>query len=98
MDLTAGSASAIFPIHGISAKIKAVWQQEQLFVSAFEVKNHTPISQQLHENQLRGTWLAATLQDHQLKGFGQEHSATWLYLVSEQPYQQVLKQLNDDHQ
>ena len=88
-----GSASGIFPIHGISAKAKAVWQQEQLYVSAFEVRNHTPIVQQLSESKLYGNWLAATFVEHQLTAFAQQGDSTWLYLVSDKPYQQVLEQL-----
>jgi len=92
---TAGSASSIFPMHGISARSKAVWQQGELFVSAFKVQNHTPIEQTITSNQLNGAWLSATLVSEQLAPFSQAGDNTWLYLVSDQPYQEVLEQLNN---
>jgi len=90
-----GSASSIFPMHGISARAKAVWQQGELFVSAFKVRNHTPIEQAIASNQLNGVWLSATLVREQLAPFSQAGDSTWLYLVSDQPYQEVLEQLNN---
>ncbi len=90
-----GSASAIFPMHGISARAKAVWQQGKLFVSAFKVQNHTPIEQDISSNLLNGAWLSATLVNEQLAPFSQLGDDTWLYLVSDQPYQDVLEQLNN---
>ncbi len=90
-----GSASSIFPIHGISARAKAVWQQGELFVSAFKVRNHTPIEQAISSNQLNGIWLSATLVSEQLAPFSQAGDGTWLYLVSDKPYQEVLTDLKD---
>ncbi len=90
-----GSASTIFPMHGISAKVKAVWQQGKLFVSAFKVRNHTPIEQKIASNQLNGAWLSATLVSEQLEPFSQAGDSTWLYLVSDQPYHDILEQLNN---
>jgi len=88
-----GSASAIFPIHGISARAKAVWQQNNLFVSAFKLRNHTPIAQTVTNNSLHGNWLSATIMQEQLKPFAEEGDTTWLYLVSDKPFQQVIEQI-----
>ncbi|MBL0709753.1 MAG: DUF3438 family protein [Colwellia sp.] len=88
-----GSASAIFPIHGISAKAKAVWQQDNLFVSAFKLRNHTPVAQKISNNTLHGNWLSATLMQEQLSPFSEVGDTTWLYLVSDKPYQQVIEQI-----
>ena len=90
-----GSASSIFPMHGISARAKAVWQQGKLFVSAFKIQNHTPIEQEISSNLLNGAWLSATLVNERLAPFSQLGDDTWLYLVSDQPYQYVLEQLNN---
>lgn len=88
-----GSASAIFPIHGISARAKAVWQQDNLFVSAFKLRNHTPIAQTVTNSNLHGNWLSATIIQEQLKPFAEEGDTTWLYLVSDKPFQQVIEQI-----
>lgn len=90
-----GSATAIFPVHGISAKAKAVWQQDNLFISAFKIQNHTPINQTITSNTLRGDWLSATLLQDQLSPFANKGDSTWLYLVSDKPFQQVIKQIQD---
>ncbi|PCI53627.1 MAG: hypothetical protein COB45_10250, partial [Gammaproteobacteria bacterium] len=88
-----GSASAIFPIHGISAKVQAAWQQDNLFISAFKLRNHTPITQTVANNTLRGDWLSATLMQEQLNPFAEEGDSTWLYLVSDKPFQQVVEEI-----
>ncbi len=93
-----GSASNILPIHGISARAKAVWQQGELYVSAFKIKNHTPISQQIASSNLHGNWLSATLVAEQLQPFAQSGDSTWLYLVSDMPYQQVLEQYKEQQE
>ncbi len=88
-----GSASAIFPIHGISAKATAAWQQDNLFISAFKLRNHTPMAQTLANNTLRGSWLSATILQEQLSPFAEAGDTTWLYLVSDKPFQQVIEQI-----
>lgn len=88
-----GSASAIFPIHGISAKAHAAWQQDNLFVGAFKLRNHTPVPQKVANNALRGRWLSATILQDQLSPFAEEGDSTWLYLVSDKPFQQVIEQI-----
>lgn len=89
-----GSASAIFPIHGISAKAQAVWQQDNLYVSAFKVRNHTPIAQTISSNTLQGNWLSATIAKEALSPFAEENDSTWLYLVSDKPFLQVLEEIS----
>jgi hypothetical protein len=88
-----GSASAIFPVHGISAKANAVWQQNNLFVSAFKLRNHTPITQNVASSSLRGNWLSATILQEELSPFAKEGDTTWLYLVSDKPFKQVIEQI-----
>jgi type II secretory pathway component GspD/PulD (secretin) len=88
-----GSASAIFPVHGISAKANAVWQQDNLFVSAFKLHNHTPIAQNVASSSLRGNWLSATILQEELSPFAEEGDTTWLYLVSDKPFKQVIEQI-----
>jgi len=88
-----GTASAIFPIHGISAKAQAAWQQDNLFISAFKLRNHTPVEQTIANNTLRGDWLSATLMQERLNPFAEVGDSTWLYLVSDKPYQEVIKQI-----
>ncbi|MGL1958370.1 MAG: DUF3438 family protein [Colwellia sp.] len=88
-----GSASAIFSIHGVSAKAQAAWQQDNLFVSAFKLRNHTPVEQNIANNTLRGDWLSATLMQEQLNPFSEEGDSTWLYLVSDKPFQQIVEQI-----
>lgn len=89
-----GSASAIFPIHGISARAKAVWQQDNLFVSAFKLRNHTPIAQTVTNSALHGDWLSATIIQEQLSPFAEEGDTTWLYLVSDKPFQKIIEKIN----
>lgn len=93
VDNIAGSAATIFPIHGISARAKAVWQQNNLYVSAFKIQNHTPIAQTINNNTLQGNWLSATIMQATLSPFSQENDSTWLYLVSDKPFQQVLEDI-----
>ena len=93
-----GSASAIFPIHGISARALGIWQQGELYVSAFRIRNHTPIAQSLSAAMLHGQWLSATMESETLGEFSSENDSTWLYLVSDKPYQKVLEQFKSSQQ
>lgn len=88
-----GSASAIFPIHGISARAKAVWQQDNLFVSAFKLRNHTPVAQTVTNSTLHGNWLSATIMQEELRPYAEDGDTTWLYLVSDKPFQQIIEQI-----
>lgn len=92
---TNGSVSSILPINGISARATSVWQQGDLYVNAIKLRNHTPVEQEITSNSLHGNWLSATLVTEQLQPFGQHGDTSWLYLVSDKPYQEVVKQYKE---
>ncbi len=98
VELDGGSVAAILPTHGISARLKGIWQQGNLYVSAFRIKNHTPMSQVLEANSLQGNWLSATFAQQRLNAYSQEGDSSYLYLVSDKPYQQILQQLKEQKQ
>lgn len=94
LPLTNKTASAIFPLHGISARVKALWQQENLYVSAFEIRNHTPFEQILSAEKLHGDWLSATFAAESINAFSQQGDSTWLYLVSDEPFQKIVEAID----
>lgn len=76
-----------------SERLKAVpaasWRSGRLTVTAVRLRNLTPRAVELDPRRLRGRWLAATFQHARLHPAGTVGDETAVYLISDQPFEEV---------
>jgi general secretion pathway protein D len=74
-------------------RIKALpiagWRQGGIYVTALELKNTSNDRVRVDYRHLKGRWLAATIENETLNGYPQPGSATYLYLISSQPFEEM---------
>ena len=80
--LVRGSAVEAIPL--------ASWRDGELYVTAVKLRNVTNAPIVLDPRELRGQWLAATLQHARLLPNGDEADTTCVYLVSARPFEESL--------
>jgi type II secretory pathway component GspD/PulD (secretin) len=92
------SSSSIFPTRGISASVAGAWNMRgtSLYITALNIKNHTPIQQQLSPLLLRGHWLSATFVKNTLNVFSQPGDNSVLYLVSDKPHYEMMTHIKQN--
>lgn len=82
-----GTGSAyLFPGNDVESVPLASWSNGALFVTALKVKNLSDEQTMLDENSISGNWLAAALELRQLAASGQSDDTTYLYVISENPF------------
>jgi integrating conjugative element protein (TIGR03749 family) len=83
-------AAALVRGGAVEATPLATWRGGGLYVTAIKLRNvtHAPIV--LDPRDLRGQWLAATLQHARLLPEGDEADTTCVYLVSARPFEESL--------
>lgn len=62
------------------------WRSGELYVTAVQLTNLERTAVALQPDQIRGAWLAATLQNKTLQQAGSERDTTTVYLVCGQPF------------
>ncbi|MEM1275124.1 MAG: DUF3438 family protein [Pseudomonadota bacterium] len=75
---------------GVIAEAVGTWRQENLYVTAVLLENVSDTVVTLNPRDLKASWLAATLEADFLAPRGQEGSRNYIYLISNQPYDEVL--------
>lgn len=70
------------------------WRKGSLYVTAIQLFNRSDRPQDINTSQVRGSWLASAVEDTRLDGNGEEQSVSMLYLVSDQPFEEMLPLLN----
>lgn len=95
--LAAGGAGGlkIFGNSGQAITAEAVesWQKRNLYVTAVVLTNTADGPQNVSVSNLRGSWLAATVEANTLTPRNQNGSRTYLYLISDRPYDDVIAEL-----
>lgn len=74
----------------IEATPLATWRGDGLYVTAVKLRNITHAPVVLDPRDLRGQWLAATLQHARLLPAGDEVDTTCVYLISTRPFEESL--------
>lgn len=69
------------------------WRQGGVYVTALEVRNASPQAVVIDQRQLKGHWLAATLEGNQLAKQGDFGDSTYLYLISGEPFDDIVARL-----
>ncbi len=70
----------------------AGWRKGGVNVTAFEVRNTAPAMLRIDFGNVRGPWLASTIESEQLAPQGEFGDSTWLYLISAQPFDELAGQ------
>lgn len=78
------------------ARIKALpiagWKQGGVYVTAVELHNSSQDKVSVDYRHLKGRWLASTIENETLDGRDRASSVTYLYLISSQPFEEVMAQ------
>ncbi len=77
----------LFPRDGVTLWPEAQWSDGSHHVTALRVVNKSDKMQPVNVVELKGDWKAATLESQALAPGGEEGDTTWLYLISEKPFQ-----------
>ncbi|MEM6439094.1 MAG: DUF3438 family protein [Pseudomonadota bacterium] len=80
------------PVATVLAEPVASFRKNNLYVTTVLIENLTQGPVTLDAAQARGGWLAVTLEDDALAPRGQEGSRSFVYLLSNRPYEQALGQ------
>ncbi|MEM6932764.1 MAG: DUF3438 family protein [Pseudomonadota bacterium] len=89
----APTAPLVFGTTGaVIAEPVSTWRQLNLYVTAVLLENVSDTIVTLDPRELRSSWLAATLESDVLAPRGQAGSRNYIYLLSNQPYDEVLAQ------
>jgi general secretion pathway protein D len=67
------------------------WKKGNLYVTTVEVSNRTDKSVNVDYSQVRGQWLASTIETPRLARKGMAGDKTYLYLVSKEPFHEALR-------
>ncbi|MEM7710647.1 MAG: DUF3438 family protein, partial [Pseudomonadota bacterium] len=78
------------PIATVVAEPVASFRKNNLYVTTLLVENRSDALVTLDAAQARGGWLAVTLEDDALAPRGQDGSRSFIYLLSNRPYEQAL--------
>ncbi len=77
---------------GIKALPIAGWKQGGIYVTALELHNTSSDKVTVDYRHLKGRWLASTIENETLDGRDRETSVTYLYLISSQPFEEIMSQ------
>lgn len=84
VDLTYDTRIKALPIAG--------WKQGGVYVTAVELHNSSQDKVSVDYRHLKGRWLASTIENETLDGRGRTNSVTYLYLISSQPFEEIMAQ------
>jgi len=69
------------------------WRQGGIYVTALEARNVSEQKLAIDQRQLKGRWLAATLEGSVLYPQGDMGDSTYLYLISAEPFEDVIRKI-----
>ncbi len=78
----------------IEATPVASWQGGGLYVTAVQLRNTGQAPIALDPRRIRGRWNAATFQHVRLHSAGSEADTTAVYLVSDRPFHEIIREVN----
>ena len=93
VEISSGGGLRLLGGSGITAEPVESWRKRNLFVTAVVLTNTTDKPQPVRVGNLRGNWLAATAEVDTLKPRNQAGSRTYLYLISNRPFGEVISHL-----
>ena len=87
-------AAGMFSEPAIKTVPQESWQKGSLYVTAVSLFNRSDKVIQLSKEMLRGDWLSVAMEAGQLAPTGTDDASTMLYLVSDQPFDDVITALS----
>lgn len=91
MQLPAFGEVRLFNSPATVARPEAAWTNGMQYVTALKVRNLSIERQVLDAGAIAGVWAAATLESQELGPAGTEGDETYLYLISEKPFAEMLQ-------
>jgi general secretion pathway protein D len=82
--------AALFSAKQLDAEPVASWKRGGVYVTALSVENNAPVEAKLDYKNIRGAWLASSVEQDVLAASGRENSATYLYLISAFPFEEAV--------
>lgn len=83
-------ASSLIVPNQVSVWPVGSWQQSGLYITLLKVRSRADYVQEVDIKGLSGDWLASSIDRSVLNPYGQKGDETQLYLLSNQPFDQVL--------
>ena len=89
--LTRHSPIELLPNRKISGTPLESWRSGDLYITPLLLRNSGRESVEIKPQQLRGRWLKATLDIKRLNGIDSNSNTTYLYLLSDKPFDQAMR-------
>jgi len=84
------SSLPLFADNRISATPVGSWNRGGMHVTALSVVNRASQSLPVDYQNIKGSWLASSVESSQLSPVGQAESSTYMYLISALPFEEVV--------
>jgi general secretion pathway protein D len=76
--------------NGMRSEVRGSWLRDGLYVTALRVTNWSARNATLQAAALPGRWSAIVIENPELGPDGSANAATWLYAISQQPFEAAL--------
>lgn len=83
----------IFPGTQVATKPLDAWQRGGMYVTALRVLNSTANEQAVNYQDIKGLWLASSVENTSLAPRGQEGDMTYMYLISALPFEEIMDEI-----
>lgn len=93
LSIGAGGGLKLLGSNSVTAEAVESWNKRNLFVTAVVLTNTDDAAQAVGLANLKGRWIAATLETDNLAPRNEPGSRTYLYLISDRPYDDVIADL-----
>jgi general secretion pathway protein D len=85
------NAEPLLPDKHLQAEPLETWKKGNLYVTTVKVNNRSDKTVNVDYTQVRGQWLASTIEKPRLARKGLDGDSTYLYLVSKEPFHEALR-------
>jgi len=87
-------AAGLFADPAIKTVPLESWRRQNVYVTAVSLFNRSDKVVELKREEIRGNWLSAAMDSGRLAPIGSEDAATMVYLVSDQPFDDMMSEIN----
>lgn len=88
--LVSGQTMPLLAEIGVDATPLQSWRKGEMYVTSVQLKNRLRLPVTVNHTRLHGRWLAATIEKSDLAGQGETGDATYLYVISSEPFHEAL--------
>jgi general secretion pathway protein D len=80
----------LFPGSQLVVKPLDAWNRGGMYVTALQVLNTTTVEQPVNYQDIKGRWLASSVENTSVAPKGQQGDMTYMYLISALPFEEVM--------